>query len=318
MKETHAVQFGVCLPNFPFGVQPSTDAIVAVAQAAERLQYDSVWVSDHVLVPEDRSRYGQLYEVLTTLAYVAARTERIRLGVSVLVLPQRHAVLVAKQIATLDNLSGGRVILGVGAGWMQGEFDNLGADFHRRGRHTDEALRVLKTLWQEEQPQFAGEFYRFRHVLFGPRPVQPGGPPIWIGGNSEPALRRAVTLADGWHADDVPLEQLRAVSQQLQARAQAHGRTVTISLRRTVDLRPAAAAMGRLATPGGGGGIQGGQWPGSSTGVLTGTLEEINATLRQVAVLGVSHFVCQFEHATQAEHLAQIAVFAQECMPHAG
>jgi probable F420-dependent oxidoreductase len=314
----NSMQFGVCLPNFPFGVQPSTEAIVTVAQAAERLRYDSVWVSDHVLVPEDRPRYGHLYEVLTTLAYIAGRTERIRLGVSVLVLPQRHAILVAKQIATMDNLSGGRIILGAGVGWMQGEFDNLGADFHRRGRHMDEALQVLKTLWQDDRPQFSGEFYRFSRTLFGPKPVQPGGPPIWIGGNSAPAFRRAVTLADGWHADDVPLDQLRTVSQQLQARGQAQGRTMTISLRRTVDLRPAAAAVGRLTAPGAAGGIQAGQWPGSSAGALTGTLEDIQAFIQEVAALGVSYLICQFEHATQEEHLAQIELFAQACMPHAG
>jgi alkanesulfonate monooxygenase SsuD/methylene tetrahydromethanopterin reductase-like flavin-dependent oxidoreductase (luciferase family) len=127
-----------------------------------------------------------------------------------------------------------------------------------------------------------------------------------------------VTLADGWHADDVPLDQLRTVGQQLQARAQAQGRSVTISLRRTVDLRPAAAAMGRLATPRGAGGIPAGQWPGSSTGALTGTLEDITAVLQQVAALGVSHFVCQFEHSTQEEHLEQMALFAQACMRHAG
>jgi probable F420-dependent oxidoreductase len=290
---------------------------MAIAQAAERLQYDSVWVSDHVLVPEDRPRYGHLYEALTTLAYIAGKTERLRLGVSVLVLPQRHAILAAKQIATVDNLSGGRVILGVGIGWMQGEFDNLGADFHRRGRHADEALQVLKTLWQEEQPQFSGEFYRFDRVLFGPKPVQPGGPPIWVGGNSAAAFRRAVTLADGWHADDVPLEQLRTISQQLQDRARAQGRTTTISLRRTVDLRPAAAAMGRLAMPETAGGVTGGQWPGSSTGALTGTLDEVRDVMGQVAALGVSHFICQFEHATQEEHLAQIELFARECIPQA-
>ena len=310
------MQFGVCLPNFPFGIQPSPEAIVTVAQAAERLQYDSVWVSDHVLVPADRPRYGHIYEVLTTLAYVAGKTEHIRLGVSVLVLPQRQAILAAKQLATLDNLSGGRVIVGVGVGWMQGEFDNLGADFHRRGRHMDEALQVLKALWQEERPQFSGEFYRFRDVLFAPKPVQPGGPPIWIGGNSAPAWRRAVTLADGWHADDVPLEQLRTVSQQLQDRAQAQGRMTTISLRRTMDLRPAAAAAGRLVAPRTAGGITGGQWPGSSTGALTGTLEEIRNVLQQAATLGVSHFICQFEHATPAEHLAQMELFAQACIPH--
>jgi alkanesulfonate monooxygenase SsuD/methylene tetrahydromethanopterin reductase-like flavin-dependent oxidoreductase (luciferase family) len=125
-----------------------------------------------------------------------------------------------------------------------------------------------------------------------------------------------VTLADGWHADDVPLEQLRTVSQQLQDMAQAQGRTTTISLRRTVDLRPAAAAAGRLEAPATAGGITRGQWPGSSAGALTGTLQDVRDTLQQAAALGVRHFICQFEHATQAEHLAQIELFAQECIPY--
>ena len=205
------MHFGVCLPNFPFGAPPSRDHIVAIAQAAERLHYASVWVSDHVLVPVDKPRYGHLYEVLTTLAYIAGVTERIRLGTSVLVLPQRDAILAAKQIATLDDLSGGRVIVGVGAGWMEGEFTNLGADFHRRGRHLDEGIQVMHTLWRDQTPQHAGSFYRFTDVLFGPKPSQAGGPAIWIGGASDAALRRAALLGDGWHADDVPLEQLHTI-----------------------------------------------------------------------------------------------------------
>lgn len=309
------MDFGLCLPNFPFGVQPSKEEIVAIVQAAERLNYDSVWVSDHVLVPKDKPRYGNLYEVLTTLAYIAGMTERVRLGTSVLILPQRHAILAAKQLATLDNLSGGRVIVGVGAGWIEGEFNNLGADFQRRGRHLDETLRLMKALWTEDDPQFEGEFYRFRDVLFNPKPAQPGGPPIWVGGNSEVALRRTARLGDAWHADDAPLEMIAAAAGQLQALAQEAGRSVEMTLRRTVDLRPAALAAGLLKEPPGAGEVKEGRWPGGSAGALTGSLDEVHAFINQVADLGVVHFICQFEHVSQAEHLAQIELFAREFIP---
>ena len=125
------------------------DVIVEVAKAAERLNYDSVWVSDHVLVNKDKPRYGNIYEALTTLSYLAGMTEQLKLGTSVLVVPQRDARLIAKQVATLDNLSGGRVLLGVGVGWMEDEFANMGADFRKRGRHMNESLRVMKALWTE-------------------------------------------------------------------------------------------------------------------------------------------------------------------------
>ncbi|MCL4300267.1 MAG: LLM class F420-dependent oxidoreductase [Anaerolineae bacterium] len=307
------MKFGLCLPNFPFGVKPSRDNIVAIAQAAERLKYDSVWVSDHILVPRDKPRYGHIYEVITTMAYLAGMTERIYLGTSVLVLPMRDAILAAKQIATLDDLSGGRIIIGVGVGWIEGEYNNLGADFHRRGRHLNEAMQVLKTLWQDDNPHFEGEFYNFKDVLFGPKPAQGGGPPLWVGGASEAAIRRIATLGDGWNADDAPLDQLQAVTAQLRQLTAANGRSVEISLRRTVDLRPAAAEAGLLAQPTMGGGVdQAGRWPGGTAGALTGSLAEVKSFINQVAEMGVSHFIFQFEHNTQEEHLAQIELFAKE------
>jgi len=306
------MEFGVCLPNFPFGVQPTKENLVGIAQAAEQLNYNSVWVSDHILVTKDKPRYGNIYEALTTLAYIAGMTERLRLGTSVLVLPQRDAILVAKQIATLDSLSGGRVILGVGVGWMDDEYANLGADFHTRGRHMNEALRMMKTLWQEADPQFEGDFYNFTSAIFGPKPVQPGGPPIWVGGASEAAINRIATLGDGWHADDASPDQLKSVTEQLQALTAKNGRSAEISLRRTVDLRPAAAEVGLLAAPSSESGIKTGtRWPGSSTGAWTGSLDEFNTYIDQVIAQGVSHFIFQFEHATQEEHLAQMKLFAQ-------
>jgi probable F420-dependent oxidoreductase len=307
------MRFGVCLPNFPFGVKPSRDNIVGIALAAERLNYDSIWVSDHMLVPKDKPRYGHIYEVITTMAFLAGMTQRIRLGTSVLVLPQRNAILTAKQIATLDDLSDGRLIIGVGAGWIEREYQNLGADFRTRGRHLNEAIQVMKTLWQADDPSFEGEFYNFKEALFGPKPVQPGGPPIWVGGASDAAIRRIALLANGWHADDSPLEQLKSVTEQLLALTAENDRSVEISLRRTVDLRPAAAEAGLIdeATTGGGVGKTG-RWPGGTAGAFTGSLAKFKAYLDQVAAVGVSHFIFQFEHNTQEEHLAQIELFARE------
>lgn len=309
------MKYGLCLPNFPFGVKPSRETIVGIAQAAERLNYDSAWVSDHVLVPKDKPRYGHIYEVLTTMAYLAGMTERLILGTSVLVLPQRDAILAAKQIATLDDLSGGRVIIAVGVGWIEGEYNNLGADFHRRGKHLNEAMQVMKSLWQDDDPQFSGEFYNFKDVLFSPKPARAGGPPIWVGGASEAAIRRMAMLGDGWNADDASLEQLRDVTGQLRQLTAENGRSVEISLRRTVDLRPAAAAAGLLGSPTTGGGVdQAGRWPGASAGALSGSLAEVKDFIQQVAALGVSHFIFQFEHNTQEEHLAQMELFAKEGM----
>lgn len=309
------MQFGVCLPTYAFGVQPSREVIEAVALAAERFGYDSVWASDHILAPRDKPRYGNLYEAITTLTYVAGITRRVRLGTSVLVLPQRDPRLVAKQVATLDALSGGRVILGLGAGWMEDEFKNLGADFQTRGRRMDEAIRVMKVLWTDPDPRFEGKFYRFGGVFCEPRPVQPGGPPLWIGGYSEATLRRTATVGDALHADDMPTDQLAAMAERLQALARAAGRSVAVTLRRTVDMRPAAVEAGRLARPSEAGGIRAGRWSGGTAGALTGSRAEIVEAVAQAAAAGVSHFICQFEHTTQEEHLASIEVFAQSVIP---
>jgi len=126
------VQFGVTLPNFQYGAPATRDHLRAVADAAEQCGYTSIWTSDHILVGADFPRYGTIYESLTTLAWLAAKTERIRVGTSILVVPLRNAILTAKQAATIDNLTGGRLVLGVGLGWNQGEYAFVGADWRRR------------------------------------------------------------------------------------------------------------------------------------------------------------------------------------------
>lgn len=176
------MKFGIVLPNY--GPDATRLTILDTALAAERLGYDSVWVTDHLALPEtDAERFGQIYETITTLSFLAGSTSRIRLGISALVLPQRNPVEIGKQLATLDVLSGGRLILAAGVGWSKGEFENLGYNFHNRGRRMDEALKVLRTLWRGNKVvSFKGKYYNFERAFFAPQPIQSGGPPLWVAG----------------------------------------------------------------------------------------------------------------------------------------
>jgi probable F420-dependent oxidoreductase len=214
------MKFGIHLGNF--GAAVSADHIVGLADAADRLGYESVWVSDHIVTPEVfSSQYpyvgtvftadaaGVVFEPLVTLAFVAGRTRRIRVGTSVLVAPQRNALIMAKQIATLDALSGGRVEIGVGTGWMREEFEILGARFERRGAALDEYLAAWHCVWTEAKPEFHGEFVDLPMSRFGPLPAQPGGPPISIGGNGARSRRRAAEGGWGWHAFRLAPEEIR-------------------------------------------------------------------------------------------------------------
>lgn len=204
------MQVGIALPHF--GPAASPEAILQVAQKAEELGFDSVWALDRLLWPlQATSKYpgtpsGHLPEVMrntydpfTVLTFVAAHTGRVRLGTSVLVMSYRSPVVVAKMGATLDLLSGGRLILGLGSGWSRDEFIAVNQPWEERDERTDEFLRVLRMLWAAEEVSFEGRYYRVPKSIFLPRPVQRPRPPIWIGGNSPRAIRRAAEYGDGWH-----------------------------------------------------------------------------------------------------------------------
>jgi probable F420-dependent oxidoreductase len=211
------VKLGVQLPNL--GILEGRDAFVRTARAAEELGYDSVWTGDHVVLPvESASPYPYhrggayspdpliAYDALIALAVVAGCTERVELGTGVLVLPQRNPLLTAKQLASLDSLSNGRVIFGAGAGWFAEEFVALGApDFELRGEVLEEWVAILRRCWTEDEPRFEGRHYRFDPVHFQPRPARPI--PILIGGNSAAALRRAGRIGDGWFGTAVTLDE---------------------------------------------------------------------------------------------------------------
>jgi probable F420-dependent oxidoreductase len=189
------VHLGVILPNF--GEGSSSHGIRRLAEAAEELGFDSVWATEHILVgPEGVDPYGRVYAPLVTLGWIAGYTERVALGTSIAIVPLHHPIHLAKETATLQELSGGRLRLGVGMGWHEDEFRFLGLPFSGRGRRGDEAIRLLRALWAGER-EFHGEHWSFEDATFAPLPDP--RPEIWVGGSSPPALRRARELGDVWH-----------------------------------------------------------------------------------------------------------------------
>jgi probable F420-dependent oxidoreductase len=184
------------------------NAVVDLARAVEAAGYDEIDMFDHITMghPADGRPQGPyparmpLLEALVTLGAIAVVTQRVRLGTEVLVLPQRQPALVAKQVATIDVLSGGRVRLGAGVGWQESEYESLGVPFEERGRRMDECIELLRLYWREPSVSFRGRYYQADAMAMDPKPVQPGGPPIWLGGGSEAALRRIGRMGDGWLA----------------------------------------------------------------------------------------------------------------------
>jgi probable F420-dependent oxidoreductase len=203
--------FGLHLPADVAATSPET--LRALAQHAETWGFDSIWFADHIVIPRNvRSTYPYavdgvstfdpdrpMHDVLSTLTYLAGCTQRIRLGPDVLIVPYRPPVLTAKLLTMLDVLSAGRLTVGVGVGWMEEEFEALGAPpYSERGAVTDEYLRLFKVLWTEDQPSFHGKYCDVADIGFFPKPVQKPHPPIWVGGHTGPALRRAAVLGDAW------------------------------------------------------------------------------------------------------------------------
>jgi probable F420-dependent oxidoreductase len=218
------MRIGVSLLN-NWGIE-DVQALVGLAERAEALGFDSVWTHDHVFnVAHVFERIGgrPYYEPLTLLSYVAARTRRVRLGTSVLVLPYHNPVRLAKTAATLDVLSGGRLILGVGVGAVESEMEAMGTPFKERGAFTDEAIAVMRTLWTEEDPRFMGKYSRFAGMKFSPKPIQKPIPLV-IGGVSRAAIRRAARLGDGWHPLGLSPDALRQGLVALREELRACGR----------------------------------------------------------------------------------------------
>jgi probable F420-dependent oxidoreductase len=196
------------------------------AQTAEELGFDSLWVTDHIIVPKARDMLYKenMLDSLSTLNFLAGVTSRIRIGTSVIVLPYRHPLQVAKSIATADQLSGGRVTLGVGVGGLEGEFRALMANFEERGEVADEYLRVIRSVWTDPAADFEGKYVSFKDMLFSPPTVQRPHPPIWVGGSTRRAGRRAVELGDAWYGTNVTVEQFVDISGYMRRLAEKQGK----------------------------------------------------------------------------------------------
>jgi probable F420-dependent oxidoreductase len=251
------MKFGCHLPVY--GPAATRHTLLGFARQMEALGYDSLWASDHVVIPHSiapRYPYSatgafplspatNFLEPLTALALVAGATERISLGTTVLVLPHRHPVLAAKMLATLDHLAAGRVIVGAGVGWMREEIEIFGVPYARRGAWSDEAIRVMRACWAGERVEHRGEFWSFPPFASLPRPVR-GKVPIWIGGHTPRALRRVAELGDGWHAAFPSAEKMKAGVGDLEAACRTAGRdmkSLTLSARLGLPAKQEAGAL---------------------------------------------------------------------------
>lgn len=291
------MKFGLLLPNF--GAAASGESIAASARLAEALGFDSVWTTDHVLMPAALpDPYGNLIESLVALTIAATVTTRVQLGTSIIVMPQREPVLLAKQLAGIDVVSGGRLILGAGVGWLEQEFEYLGADYAKRGDRFDEWLALTRALWNGDG-EFQGESITIADALFAPRPPRGADTPVWIGGNSAHAMRRAASQAQGWHPVGLTPAELGAGLADL--RAQANGRSVTASLRTNIELlAPGETARGYSA-------------PGH---IPRGAASEVAAELAAYQAAGLQYAVIWLFHESWSELEAKMHLFAEAVLPH--
>ena len=286
------MKFGYILPNY--GDKIAARDLLELSKTCEEEGFDSVWATDHVIMPtEHREPYGQVMEPLVTLSYIASATTKLRVGTSCVVLPQRNPILLAKQAAVLDVFSQGRVILGLGAGWVEKEFGFLNADFRTRGRVMDESIRLMKALWREDIVNFEGGYFHVEDAVFLPKPVRKDIP-VWIGGNGPTAVRRAARLGDGWHPVGPDLagfaEGVRKIEQS--------ERELTVSVRMTTDVRKkredyvGANNEKRVA--------------------VSGSSEEIRRAIGAYADAGLDYYCASINHPDPGDIILDLKKFASE------
>ncbi|MFB3097432.1 MAG: LLM class F420-dependent oxidoreductase [Dehalococcoidia bacterium] len=268
------MKIGVNLINFGPGAHPQ--ALKSWAQLAEGLGYHLIMTSDHIAItPDVKTRYpAPFYEPISTLGWLAGITQRIEIGTTVLILPYRSVLETARACANIDQLSGGRFILGVGIGWAEQEFQALGVPYHQRGAMTNEYLEALRILWSQDVATFEGRFVSFQEVNTAPRPVQSPAPPIWVGGASDAALRRAVLWGDAWHPIRIRTDWLRKTGiPRLQEVAEREGRPM-----------PAICPRIRLR-------LTETTWPDDDRVAGQGSLEQVHRDLAELEELGCSYVV---------------------------
>jgi len=268
------MDYGLVLPNLGAGASP--EGLRAAVEVAEDHGFTDVWTTDHVLIDrENASDYGRLYEAVTTLAWLAGHSRAIRLGTSVIVVPMRNAVVLAKELATVDALSGGRLIAGFGVGWNTREFANVGVAerFHHRGAYLDETIAVCRHLWSGSSGPFRGRFHEIDDFAFEPLPAQGAALPIWLGARDERALRRVGRLADAYHASATKPSAYAPRIPVIREAAEAVGRPMPrLSARVRVELDAGA----------------------ESFYTMHGSAADVASEIRAFAELGVDHLALAF------------------------
>jgi len=274
------VKLGINIPNL--GPAAGPEGIAKVAQKAEELGYDSIWTTERLLFPvSPRTGYGGMEGVplpeayryqldpLDTLAYAAAVTRRVRLGTSVLDLPYYNPVMLARRITTLDVLSGGRAMIGLGQGWSPEEFEAAGASMKGRGPRADEAIKLMRTIWTQDPVEFSGRYFRIAKSIMLPKPVQKGGPPIYMAAYAPSALRRVATLADGWLPVGIPVDGMKQMWQSIRSMARDAGRNpddLKLIVRANTAVLPEPQGQGRF--------------------IFVGSRDEVKADIQAVKEMG--------------------------------
>lgn len=278
------MRVGISLPQL--GPQASPETLITAARRAEELGYDSVWVLERLLWPIAPKEpypaapdghlpetYQRVLDPIETLTFVAAHTEKVQLGTSVLVLPYHTPIQLARRVATLDVLSRGRVLLGVGAGWSHDEFEAAGVPFERRGARCDEFLRAMIELWTKDPVKFDGDFYHIPESMVGPKPVQKPHPPIYVAGFGQYTFDRAAKFGDGWNpAGIMSFEALEGMIKQFRQTAESAGRgSMEVVLRSFTMLFKSPA--------------------GAERGPMTGSLDQIREDTARLRDIGVTHLI---------------------------
>lgn len=297
------MKFGIMLPHYR--QVASAVGIYRMAQEAESMGFHSVWVSEHIVVPDgDVARFGKgYYDPFSVLGYVSAITQRVSLGASIIIMPLRHPLHFAQIAATVDQLSNGRLILGVGVGSAEPEYRALNAPWEERGAVMDESLRVIKHVWTEGPPNFQGKYFNFSGINSFPPPVQKPHPPIWIGGGSRRAMRRAAEFGDAWHPTRPSFQLLEEGVPRVRRLAERNGRdpnSIQIAARHPMKIVERAH----------------GHWP------LLNSTEGVIGAVNRFHEAGVDHLVMdtfysipELEEETVDSVLATMERFSRSVMP---
>jgi probable F420-dependent oxidoreductase len=296
------MKFGIVLPIWQLSMADAE----TLALRAEELGFDGVFVPDHILAkPATTQHYGPSWpDPFSLLAFFAGRTRRIQVGTSVIVLPYRNPLVTAKAAATVDQVSGGRLIFGIGVGWDAEEFHDLGLPFRQRGAVTDEYLRIIKTAWASDVPSFSGQYFTFGGATFAPRPVQQPHPPVWVGGSpaaiSSAALRRAAELGDAWHPLGLSFADLERGIGMLRALAAQAGRRDAVQVAPRHLLQLTARAQG------------------SARAAFEGSPAEIAADIRRAQALGCTYLTFDLPRTEVLDMVQTMERFVREVQPLAG